>query len=286
VIAADIATDSAALFEADQALILPRSDDAAFADALLQACRRFGVRLVVPTRDGELAALAGLRSRLAEAGVAALVAAGEALAACRDKRRFVAFCAAHGLATPRTYADDEPLAFPVFVRPADGSGGAGARRIDSAADLPPREGLLVQALEIAPEYTVDVLLDLDGRPLQAVARRRIEVRAGEAVKSQVVEAPELTEPSLQLCAALGLVGHNVVQAFWEAGGEPRFIEVNPRFGGASNLSIRAGLASPERICGLVAGEPDRPRDIAYGLTMLRYAEDRFVTEAELATVGR
>jgi carbamoyl-phosphate synthase large subunit len=286
VIAADIAPDSAALFEADHAVILPRSDEAGFADALLQTCRRFGVRLVVPTRDGELAVLAGLKSRLAEAGVTALVSSVEALAVCRDKRRFVEICAEQGLATPRTFGPEEALTYPVFVRPVDGFGGRGARRVEAEADLPSRHDLLVQAVETAPEYTVDVLMDLEGGPLQAVARRRMEVRAGEAVKSQVVDAPALTKPALRLCAALGLVGHNVVQAFWEPGAGPRFIEVNPRFGGASNLSIRAGLASAERILALLAGEADTPRAIAYGLTMLRYAEDRLVTEAELAAIGR
>ncbi|WP_395670404.1 ATP-grasp domain-containing protein [Phenylobacterium sp.] len=286
VIAADIAVDSAALFEADQALILPRSDDPAFAPALLDVCRRHAIRLVVPSRDGELAVLADLKPQLAQLSGVVLVPSAEALAICRDKRRFVEFCRAQGFETPRTFADGEPPQFPVFVRPAEGSGGAGARRVDRPQDLPDRTGLLVQALETAPEFTVDVLCSLDGRPLQAVARRRIAVRTGEAVKSQVVDAPDLTNPALRLASALGLIGHNVVQAFWETGRPPRFIEVNPRFGGASNLAIRAGLASPERILAMLAGEADRPRDIAYGLTMLRYAEDRLVTEAELAAIGR
>lgn len=289
VLAADLGPDNAALFEADAAVILPRSDAPGFGKALARACATREVRLVVPTRDAELPVLAGLRASLAEQGVTALVAGPEGLATCQDKRRFTAACAAQGLATPRTYAPGEaPERFPVFVRPVAGAGGQGARRIDRAQDLPHGEDLLVQALETDPEYTVDVLLDLSGRPLQAVARRRVQVRAGEAVKSQVEDAPVLEEQALALCAALGLVGHNVVQAFHAPGREPRFIEVNPRFGGASNLSIRAGLASPERILQMVEGraaEAAAPRPIAYGLTMLRYAEDRFVTEAELAALA-
>lgn len=289
VLAADLGPDNAALFEADGAVILPRSDTRGFADALAKACAAHAVRLVVPTRDAELPMLAAARDRLAGEGVTALVASPDALQLCQDKRRFTDFCAAEGLATPHTYAPGEaPERFPVFVRPVTGAGGQGARRIDRAEDLRPGENLLIQALETDPEYTVDVLLDLSGRPLQAVARRRLQVRAGEAVKSRVVDAPELEEQALALCAALGLVGHNVVQAFHAPGRPPRFIEVNPRFGGASNLSIRAGLASPERILQMVEGrgaEAAAPRPIAYGLTLLRYAEDRFVTEADLAALA-
>ncbi|HVI33036.1 ATP-grasp domain-containing protein [Phenylobacterium sp.] len=289
VLAADLGPDNAALFEADGAVILPRSDTRGFADALAAACAGHAVRLVVPTRDAELPVLAAARERLAEQGVTALVAGPDALATCQDKRRFTAACAAQGLATPRTYAPGEaPERFPVFVRPVTGAGGQGARRVDRAEDLPRGADLLVQALETDPEYTVDVLLDLAGRPLQAVARRRLQVRAGEAVKSRVEDAPELEEQALALCGALGLVGHNVVQAFHAPGRPPRFIEVNPRFGGASNLSIRAGLASPERILQMVEGrgaEAAAPRHVEYGLTMLRYPEDRFVTEAELAALA-
>ena len=129
-------------------------------------------------------------------------------------------------------------------------------------------------------------MSLDGAPLQAVARRRLQVQDGEATKSRTQDVPALTDQALKLCAALGLVGHNVVQAFHDDAGT-RFIEINPRFGGASNLSIQAGLASPERILQMARGqdvEAARPRAIAYGLTMLRYSQDRIVTDAELAAL--
>ena len=288
VFAADVAADSAALFAADQAVLLPPSDAPEFATTLVDYCRRHAISLVVPTRDGELDVLAAARAALAGIGATALVASPDALAICQDKRRFVAFCAANGLATPRTYEPGEvPSRFPVFVRPVRGAGGDGARRVAKAADLPTDDELLVQALETAPEYSVDVLMDLSGRPLQAVARRRLLVRDGEAVKSRVEAVPVLEVQALRLCAALGLVGHNVVQAFWSPEIEPRFIEINPRFGGASNLSIQAGLDSPARLLAMLAGEAGAvtPRAITQGLTLLRYAEDRLVTDAELASVA-
>lgn len=289
VFAADLTTDNAALFEADHAVLLPRSDAPGYRDALVRCCADREIKVVVPTRDAELGVLADARADLAAVGATAVVAGRAALELCQDKRRFAQACAEQGLATPRTYAAGEtPERFPVFVRPVRGAGGKGARRIDTAEQLPSGEDLLVQDLETAAEYTVDVLMDLAGQPLQAVARQRLLVRDGEAVKSKVADMPDLTDPALRLCAALGLVGHNVVQAFHTPGEPPRFIEINPRFGGASNLSIRAGLASPERLLQMIQGAHDdaaAPRPIAYGLTMLRYAEDRFVTEAELAAVA-
>ena len=288
VFAADLGPDNAALFEADGAIILPRTDAAEFPDALAQVCAARQIRLVVPTRDAELAVLAAAQGRLEASGVAVLVPGATALDICQDKRRFVAFCTAKGLATPRTYAVGEtPAQFPVFVRPVQGAGGKGAIAVTRPEDLPDDADLLVQDLETAPEFTVDVLCDLEGRPLQAVVRRRLSVRDGEAVKSRVEAVPDLEAQAMALCGALGLVGHNVVQAFYASERGARFIEVNPRFGGASNLSIQAGLASPERILQMLAGQGEAaaaPRVITQGLTMLRYAEDRIVTASELAAL--
>lgn len=289
VFAADLGPDNAALFEADGAVLLPRTEAADFAPALAKACADHEIGLVVPTRDADLPILARLKAGFAARGVTILVAEAAALATCQDKRAFVAFCAAHGFATPRTYGPGEaPDVFPVFVRPATGAGGRGARRVDRAADLPKDEDLLIQAFETAPEYSVDVLMDLSGRPLQAVPRRRLQVRDGEAVKSRTEDVPALAERSLRLCAALGLVGHNVVQAFYSPETGVGFIEINPRFGGASNLAIQAGLASPERLLQMAAGAGDKaaePRALTWDLTMLRYSQDRFVDAAGLAAIG-
>lgn len=287
VVAADIAPDNAALFAADRAVILPRTDDPGFEDALVRVCAHHAIGLVVPTRDGELAVLSAARARLSAQGVIVLAPGPEALAVCRDKRRFTQFCHDLGLATARTYSPGEtPDRFPVFVRPVGGAGGRGARRVDAPADLPDSGAYLVQAFDHAPEYTVDVLMDLNSAPLQAVARQRLQVRDGEAAKSRTEDIPALTDQALKLCAALGLVGHNVVQAFHDEAGT-RFIEINPRFGGASNLSIQAGLASPERILQMARGDAAgaaQPRSITYGLTMLRYAQDRIVSDQDLAAL--
>lgn len=285
VLAQDLEPDSAGLIFADEAVSLPRTDDPGFADALLSVCKAKGIGLIVPTRDGELATFAGLKDRLRAEGVEVLVPAAEALAACADKHRFVAACERLGLQTPKTFEPGEtPDAFPVFVRPAAGAGGRGARRIEAADWTPQGRDMLVQAFCDQPEYSIDVLMDLEGAPVQAVARRRLSVRAGEAVKSRVEDTPVLTEAALSLCAGLGLVGHNVVQAFWDGAGAPLFIEVNPRFGGASNLSIQAGLASPERLVMMAAGEAAAaraPRPIRHGLTMLRYSQDLLVEADQL-----
>ncbi|HEV3176043.1 MAG TPA: ATP-grasp domain-containing protein [Stellaceae bacterium] len=292
VFAADIAPDSAALHIADRGLILPRSQEPGFIPDLNRVCREHRVGLVVPTRDAELAVLAPWRTEFAAAGTTILVAAPKTIALCQDKQRFAAFCEAESFPIARSYGPDElPARFPIFVRPTTGAGGVGARRIDDAAqwrDLgAERAHLIIQDFVEADEYTVDTLMDLAGAPIQAVARQRLLVRGGEAQKSRVENVPELTELALAVGARLRLVGHNVIQCFRDGAGALSLIEVNPRFGGASNLSIVAGLDSPRRLVELVSGERNAalPRPIRYGLGMLRYSRDVIVEPADIARLA-
>lgn len=292
VFAADIVPDSAALHAADQGLILPRSQEPGFVPALKRVCREHQIGLVVPTRDAELPVLAPWRNEFAAGGTAILVAAPESIALCQDKRRFAAFCRTEGFPIARTYGPDEtPARFPVFVRPVTGAGGAGARRIDDADRWrnlgAERAGLIIQDFIEADEYTVDTLMDLEGQPIQAVARRRLLVRGGEAQKSRVEDVPALTDLALAVGAGLRLVGHNVIQCFRDGSGALNLIEVNPRFGGASNLSIVAGLDSPRRLVALALGDrsASAPRPIRHGLEMLRYSRDVIVEPADIARVA-
>ena len=294
VIAADIAADHAALFAADTGVLLPRSDDPSFADRLERLVTAHRVRLIVPTRDGEIAVLSRLKSRFEAMGAIILAPSVETLATVQDKRRFVAFCAGNGFPVARMFeANQKPDRFPVFARPATGAGGQGAGAIADAAAWSAlgaaRADFVIQEMIEAPEYTIDVLMDLRGRPIEAVTRRRLVVRNGEAVKSRVESQPKLRDASLALAETLGLVGHNVVQAFVLGNGDLRFIEVNPRFGGASNVSIAAGLDSPRRIVELLMGREGaarRERPIRIGLTMLRYSDDVLVADEDIAAVER
>lgn len=283
VLAADLDPLSAGVAAADRRIALPRTADPAFPAALGTACRDHAIDLVVPTRDQELAPLAALAPEFRTFGVTILVSSAASIALCQDKRTFSDFCRKAGIPVAPILTVAEAMdRLPVFVRPRVGAAGVGARRIDTREELgnavSTDPDLLIQPFISAPEYSIDVLCDLDGVPLQAVVRERVRVRGGESTVSRVDHVPELEALVLKLAGRLGLVGHSVMQAFMVPGQGPFMIEVNPRFGGASNLSIEAGLASPERIVGLLQNrsEARNPRKIAFGLTMLRHSDDILV----------
>jgi carbamoyl-phosphate synthase large subunit len=287
VIAADITPLAPALYEADGGLLVPRSDDPGFVDAVLTICERERIGLIVPTRDEELPVFARARERFAAHGTAVLVSGTDAIAICQDKRRFASACAEAGLATPRVVESPTADDLPLFIRPRSGKGGAGARIVRSQTQLNAAldelgDQAFSQELIGAPEYTIDVFISSRGEPITCVPRERILVIAGESYVGRTVRDERLGRATLQLLAAIGITGHATVQAF-RRDEEILFIEVNPRYGGAAALGFAAGARTPETAVREAMGERLVPRldDYEVGLVMLRHADDRFVRTADL-----
>jgi carbamoyl-phosphate synthase large subunit len=291
VVAVDVSPLAPALYEADAGYLVPRSDAPAFSDALLELCASEGIGLVVPTRDEELPVLAAAAGRFRESGTLVLVSSPEAIEMCSDKVRFIEAVRAAGLETPTAFADPASVRFPAFVKPRRGKGGRGTTTVTTPDELASAltaagEGAVVQEFVAAPEYTIDVFIDLDGHPISCVPRERVAVIAGESVVSRTVRDPDMSGAAIWLCRAIGLVGHLTVQAF-RTPDRIAFIEINPRYGGAANLGFEAGAPTPEYAIALAHGERVEPRLGAYeaGLVMLRHSDDRFIREDDLLIRG-
>ena len=81
---------------------------------------------------------------------------------------------------------------------------------------------------------------------------------------------------------LKLKGHNTIQCFFD-GVEVKFIEVNPRFGGAASISFEAGGNSAKFLIKLLHGEELEPiiGNFKDNLIALRFVEDFFIDGTDL-----
>lgn len=286
---ADTSPYSPALYLASRHFLVPPSTERCFIDEMLRLCEREDIALVVPTRDEELPLFAAARQRFEQGGTRVMVSPPEAVSICQDKRAFARFCEEHGFGAPRSYAKSEWRApdLPLFAKPRFGKSGKGARRVFTEAGLrallEAEDEYIVQEFVDASEYTIDLFADFGGRVLSAVPRLRQLVIGGESYVSRTVNEPKLIEEAVRLATALGLEGHNTIQAFWDTHAV-KFIEVNPRFGGAVALSIAAGADTPSMLLRLVAGEavPSQVGQFEDGLVMLRYTEDLFLKRERIA----
>lgn len=124
VVAADLTMCAPALHVADTAVLLPRSDDDEFLDRLRGVSESQRIRLIVPTRDGELPLLASARDAFSERGVHVAVSDPLAVETCLDKREFLRFCLANGFDVPPVVDTPTAADLPLFARPRRGQAGA------------------------------------------------------------------------------------------------------------------------------------------------------------------
>jgi carbamoyl-phosphate synthase large subunit len=275
-IAADPNPLAPARYAADRHVIPPRFDDPGYVPFLAALVAEHDVRAVVPLTDLDIEVLASAGDKLP-----AFVPSAAIARATFDKYEAHHLLLEHGLPSPPTcLPEDEPESFPVMVKPRRGSG---ARSIHPAADRAEmeffvryvREPVMVQRLMGGPEFSIDLLCDLDGRCLNAIPRTMIESRGGESIKGTVIHDEELIELGRSVGEALGVRGPCTVQAFRDPEIGLGITDVNTRFGGAfpaPMYAARPGRTYPELIVRMAGGETIEPHvgDFAHGHTFTRY----------------
>ena len=291
VIAADASPLSATYTEADTHFLVPRCTDPAFVPTMVDVCRTYQVRLVIPTIDTELPVLADARELFAAIGTTVAVSGPETIAIGRDKARTNRWLRDAGLPHVAQWniaaAPADARRYPLIAKPRCGSSSDGVRVVTSPDELAPFRDLDYIVEEIAPgrEHTIDIFIDGAGALVTAVPRRRLETRGGEVSKGLTVDDPRLRELAVRVAASLpDAYGMLNFQCFVdEASGAIAIIELNARFGGGFPLSDAAGAHVPRWMIEDLAGLPSRTATAEFtdGLVMLRYDDAVFTTRDAL-----
>lgn len=307
-IATDMSPWSAAFHDADQGMVVRRCTDDAFGPEMLDLCRQWDIRLVIPTIDTELPAWSAIRSAAEEAGTTVLVPDARVVAIARDKRQTHRWLRDCSLPTVDQWEVDEALElpadrYPLFVKPAAGSGSSGAGLAHDRNQLQAMTragGFIVQSPARGIEYSLDIFHDLEGRCRGLTARRRIETRAGEISKGVIEDIGCLRELGDRVMASLEpyVQDHRVsdrgaqpvadslsllrgvvnVQVFYDAARKSmEIIEMNARFPGGYPLTHAGGAAYLRWLLMQAVGRPlpDPLPTARAGTAMLRFDEAVF-----------
>ena len=289
VIAVDVSPLSPALYLADEHYLVPRSEAKEFLPAMLRLCEQQHISLLIPSRDEELPLFARHKRKFANIGTVVMVSDLATVETCQDKRLFIKFCRENNFTIPKSYESSNlpaDIQFPLFVKPRFGKGGRQATLASSREELElvltQMPEAIIQEFITSPEYTVDLFADFSGTVISVVPRERIYIFGGESFVSQTSRNPVLIQEAIRLAGKLRLIGHNTIQCFLD-GGVVKFIEVNPRFGGAANLSFAAGAPTPLFLVKLLQGEKLEPviGQFKDGYVMLRYTDDLFLDQESL-----
>ena len=260
-IGADMNHDDTILQMVDQYYTVPRGDDPAYAEALLEICKKEHVDVVIPIMSAELENLAKNAEKFAEAGVALAISNMESLKIANNKLALFEYMQTNNIPVPRfwpvnTVADVDPaiehIGLPVVFKTTEGSGSRGMRIIDpgkSRFDIlfhekPTSAYVTLQdfkdtlqegdmpnmlAMEYLPghEYTVDMLCE-NGKVLYALCRRGLNVQTSIILDGIVEDKPEIIQLCSQVAEKLKLTGNIGFDVKERADGTPVIMECNPR----------------------------------------------------------
>jgi carbamoyl-phosphate synthase large subunit len=282
IVGTDAQPRSLSLFEVDVPVLLPLASAPDYGDALLDVCKRYGVRAVYPGSEPELVVLARERARFASAGVLVFANTDQVIATGLDKAGTAVFLSANGFSSPRTMLvtrPDETIPFlPAVLKPNTGGGGSAntfvaqtesEARLFTSLLLAAAPSFLAQEYvgTADDEYTVGVLSDLDGAIVSSIAvrrnilsafsnRSRSKNRTGNpAFGDQLVisngisqgdigQFPDVTSVCERIAKALGSRGPLNIQCRF-VDGKVLVFEINPRFSGTASLRALVGFNEPD-----------------------------------------
>ena len=290
---ADMAGTAPALAYCDYTRKVVSMKDSRYIDELLDICKKDKIDLLIPTIDTDLLILAENKNRFEAAGTKVLIAAPDKIRICRDKNNTSEFFVDCGLYAPMPVNDWREYhgGFPAFIKPKDGSSSIDAFKVENEDELKiyaaQVDDYIVQPFVEGTEYTIDIFCDWNGNPISIVPRERMQVRAGEVLKTKITMDEVMIAEAEKLCEAFKPCGPMTVQLIRDRlTGKDYFIEINPRFGGGAPLSMKAGARTAESILKLLCGEEaGYLADIADGAIYSRFDQSVCITEGESKISG-
>jgi carbamoyl-phosphate synthase large subunit len=283
IVATDSSYLSAGFFMSDFNEVIPEADDRLFVERLFEIIRRRKVQVLMPTSGFDIYPYSENRERLLEMGVHAIVSDRKSLEICRDKMQTYQYLR-HDFSVPKT--TDEPGdvdQFPIIAKPRFGKGSRGIIKIDDESDLKyissKMTDLIYQEFLPGTEYTIDVLSDLNEKPLIAVPRIRIQTKAGISTKGKIVRDIELEENCLKIARCIRIRGPCCIQMKESSDGTLKLVEVNPRMGGGTIFATLAGINFPSLLLDLIEDKEIVIPKISE-VTIIRYFEEIVIRNEE------
>ena len=224
---------------------VPLSASPEFSESLLKIVQHYKVDTYLPLFPKEIELAARLRSNGSiSASVKLMTPPPAASAACADKWMLCQLLQNRGVPVPKTAPASTPfLAEEFFLKPKDGTGSLGARKVkkvDLSEIVGGRGGdWIVQEICMPPEVTVDAFYDPVQGFSRVICRERIEVKSGVSTKARLYEDEELSRIALVLAKVIELAGSFCFQVMRNPAGWV-VTDVNPRPGAATAMCATTG----------------------------------------------
>ncbi len=211
---------------------------------LLDYCKKNNIGIIIPTRDGELEYFASIKEELLKNGITVMVSNRDVVNRCVDKLIFSNIKGIYAIPSAEDINKIKSNVFVVKERYGAGSQsiGIGLNKNDAIEHSKKLINPIYQPFIEGQELSIDAYVGKFGEIKGLIVRKRVVVVNGESQITTTINNENLEKRFKEIIKTLNLYGHVILQAII-VGEEIHVIECNPRFGGASTISLRAGLDS-------------------------------------------
>jgi carbamoyl-phosphate synthase large subunit len=283
IVATDSTSLSAGFFMADVNEILPEADAQYYVKRLFEIVEKHHVQVLMPSSGYDIYPYSDNREALAKIGATAVVSDRDTLEICRDKLlTYKKMSGKYNL--PFTTADpDKVKSFPVIAKPRFGKGSRNVIKVNNEADLryiaSNFGNTIFQEFLPGVEYTIDVLSDMNKKPIISVPRIRLQTKAGISTKGRIIRDADLETTCMNMAREIGIRGPSCIQMKESSEEQLKLIEINSRLGGGTIFSTLAGANIPSMILEMLSGtyiDPPRVSEV----TVVRYYEEIVIENGE------
>jgi len=211
-------------------------------------CIKNNIKLVIPSRDGELLFFSEIKDFLSSFGIHVMISNEKSIKNCIDK---LLFYSENRTTIPEIIEANTNIELlkPCEYYVVKERYGAGALsigiRLDKKSSIEHAKTLsdpIFQPFVAGEEFSIDAYVDKNNTIKGTVIRKRVKIVNGESQVTTSLYNKDLEFQFKKVIKKLHLSGHIILQAI-VVNKEVHVIKCNARFGGASSLSIYKGLDS-------------------------------------------
>ena len=321
IVGCDMSPVCKSLLEVHHPYLAPPASDPDYIPCILAICKKHNVQALFHGSEAELKEISNARKKIEDAGIFLPINPGAVIDTCMDKYKTMKFLAEHGFLFPETIKvslpeDIDQIDFlPAVLKPSVGGGGSEnlflaqtKKELYMFSEYLSSiySEFIVQQYVGTPdsEYTVGVLISMDGELLNSIAVKRnilsslsnrikiknrtgitkfgpILVISSGISQGEIGRFPEVTKPCEKTAMALGCRGAVNIQCRMVDGNIFVF-EINPRFSGTTSLRAMVGYNEPDVLIRKhLFGENIKPYFTYKSGLIMRGLQEKFIKNSML-----
>ncbi|MDC1487297.1 ATP-grasp domain-containing protein [Gammaproteobacteria bacterium] len=211
----------------------------------VKECKARNISAIIPSRDDELEYFSIHRAVFLKQGIHTMISKPQSITRCLDKLKFSKLQDLNIIPSFISIKNSQYNRFVVKERFGSGSDSVGInlKYSDAIEHSKLLKHPIFQPFIPGKELSVDAYVTTNNQVKGIVIRERVLVVHGESKITKTIIDPTLERVFLKAIRKLNLYGHIMLQAIIGKNNSVHIIECNPRFGGASSISIQSGLDS-------------------------------------------